>query len=104
MNYTLTKNNLHIEDSYLVSKKAMMEYLIDLFDADAVANNYDLNRCSHVWLRNFHSLRAEWVVHNFLHRIGLWRERTKDVDLDYPSDKPEWFYKAVAALVWPFVE
>ena len=32
----------------------------------------------------------EWAAHNMLYNLNIQRERTKDVDLDYPQ---KWYYK-----------
>lgn len=90
MNYTISADNLHIEDSYMVKKNAMEVVL------RTIKSQYP---SSMVWWRRIDSLRAEWIVHNWLYSLGLWRERTKAVDLNVPCDKPEWVYKTVAALV-----
>lgn len=100
MNYILTKNNLHIDDSWQVRKKDMKKQLYQI----RYCYEHPENICSDVWLRTYNSLISEWVCHNALYRLGLWRSRTKDVDLDYPCDKPECLYKVCAAIVWPFVK
>jgi len=87
---------VHIEDSYLVSKRDMQDFLEGI-------------RSSHGGetivfdARTMKSLVCEWIVHNFLYSLHLYRSRTKDVDLDYPSDKPEWVYIAIGTIVKPFV-
>lgn len=43
-----------------------------------------------VFKRSLKSLTREWRVHNFLYKIGLYKSRTKDVDLDYPQ---QWYYR-----------
>lgn len=95
MEYTISDNNLHIENSYKVRKKEMYVALTAIYLESPNSN---------VWRRTDSSLRMEWVVHNFLHSIGLWKDRTGSVDLDYPCDKPEWIYKVLGCLVWVFVK
>jgi uncharacterized protein YchJ len=34
--------------------------------------------------RSYDSMIAEWVTHNRLYRLGIKRNRTKDVDINYP--------------------
>lgn len=96
-----TLRNVHINNSYLVRKKDMEECLKFIekntwrdTELSFVGDMFD----TAVFLRSIKSLKAEWVVHNALYNLGIQRERTKDVDLDYPCDKPEWVYK-VASLV-----
>ena len=54
--------------------------------------------------RSINSLAKEWATHNALYCLGYQRERTKDVDLDIPSDHPEWMYKIIGTLVWLFIK
>lgn len=54
--------------------------------------------------RSINSLVKEWATHNALYCLGYERERTKDVDLDIPSDHPEWMYKVIGTIVWPFIK
>lgn len=78
----LTKNNLHVVDSYRFSKKEIRDFLAAFSDIDV----------SDVWQRSGFSLRTEWYCRNFLYRIGICRSRTKDVDLNYPQ---KWWEKLV---------
>lgn len=95
MKYTITDTNLHIEDSYTVSKR-MMDLHLDVIR--------QWHPDSNVWKRSMFSLQMEWCVHNALYGLGLWRSHTKDVDLDYPCNKPEWVYEVLGCLVWLFVK
>lgn len=97
MEYTLTKTNLHIVDSYKVHKCAMRKELINVRDSSSIEE-------TDVFERSLYSLKSEWICHNFLYMIGYQRERTKDADLDNPCDHPEWMYYVgrffVGLLVW----
>lgn len=95
MNYTITKDNLHIEDSWKVSKREMGVILAHIRLSDPTPTK--------VWNRSDFSLRMEWCVHNFLYSLGLWRSHTKDVDLNADC-KIEWLYKIVGCLVWVFIK
>lgn len=57
-----------------------------------------------IFLRTDKSLIRELAVHSFCYMIGYKRARTKDCDLDFPCDKPEWVYIALGWLVWPFIK
>lgn len=57
-----------------------------------------------IFQRSDCSLKKEWATHNFLYMIGYEKERTKDCDFDIPSDHPEWLYKLIGTLVWPFIK
>lgn len=69
--------NLHIVDSYKVSKWQMRGYLND------TRKKYNISRT------NF-SMILEWATHNLLYSLHICRNRTKDVDLEYPQ---KWYYK-----------
>lgn len=93
--YTISETCLHIVDSYSIPK-AQFTSIFKQIRA--------FHPKSKVWQRSNKSLRREWAVHNFLYSIHFKRAQTKDVDLDYPCDKPEWLYKIVGFLVWLFVK
>ena len=93
--YNIDKNNIHIYDSYCVSKHDMLNVLYHI--------KTDSPYCD-VWNRSMKSLVNEWVVHNFLYKLGLYQDRTKDVDLDYPADHNEHLYNTIAFFVKPFVK
>jgi hypothetical protein len=96
MEYELTVNNLHIVNSYRVRKWNMRKELQRIKD-DAGPGQ------TRVFWRSIFSLKMEWICHNFLYNVGYQRERTRDSDLDYPCDRPEWQYIVCALLVWLFV-
>ena len=92
MEYTIDNNNLHLVDSYKVSK---FKFCKTLKQIRAEESN------SMVWERSLFSLAMEWTCHNFLYMVGYQRERTGSVDLDYPCDHPEWLYIIGGMIVWP---
>ena len=73
----VSDNNIKIKDSFKVSKKDFKTILNEL-RYKYTSNNVLLNR------KNC-SMKLEWATHNFLYLIGYKRERTKDVDLNYPQ-------------------
>ena len=77
----VSKSNIHIEDSYKVNRKDDMQ--IVLTDIRA---NHSLGE-SDVLKRTDKSLIKEWCVHDVLYNLHLFREHTKDVDLNYPQSK-----------------
>lgn len=96
MEYTLTRNNLHIVDSYRIRKLRMGKVLREIKASAHPGQTI-------VFRRSFFSLKLEWICHNFLYGIGYKRDRTKDTDLDNPCDRPEWQYIVCGLLVWLFV-
>ena len=91
----ICQNNVRIYDGALTPKK----------DFDGII---DFVRKEHpeckVFRRTNYSLKMEWAVHCFLYRIGYKVERTRNVDLNIPTDKPEWLYIILGSLIWIFVK
>lgn len=80
----VSQNNIHIDDSYLIRRrKEIYEYL------EALKRKYPY---SDVWNRSMFHLSCEWRAHNRLYMLGLFKDHTKDVDLDYPQ---KWYYKVL---------
>ena len=98
MEYSVSKTNLHIEDSYEVPKRYMRRTLREIRE-ECRRKGIDTD----VFKRSVFSLKMEWICHNFLYYAGIERERTKDTDLDNPCDRPEWQYIVCGILVWLFV-
>lgn len=103
MDADIRKNCITIRDGWKMGKADMYDALADILDTDLIANDWNWDKVSDVWKRSMRSMKAEWMVHNFLYTHGWFTERTKDVDLDYPCDKPEWLYMAAAFAVSPWV-
>lgn len=87
MNYTITKGNLHIVDSYKVPKAR--------FEGE-LAKIKALHPQSDVWLRSMRSLRREWATHNLCYALHIYRSHTADVDLNYPQ---KWYAKLTYGIV-----
>jgi len=89
-------DNICIPDSYRISKK----------DFDSVLDEIEEEKPSAVFkYRSRKSLKLEWATHNGLYNLGLWRSRTKDVDLEYPQS---WYHKIIywilGNLFWLFIK
>lgn len=93
--YRATPDCVTIYDSYEVHKWQMRRALKGIRDAEPECRVFEH--------RSLFSMKMEWIAHNFLYLIGYERERTKDVDLDYPCDHPEWEYIIAGLLTWLFV-
>lgn len=74
--YMIAYGNLHINDSYRMRKRNMLMALYVLRDR---------HHKTDIFKRSSKSLRREWATHNLLYALGIARERTKDVDLNYPQ-------------------
>lgn len=94
--YALSTSNLHIEDSYKVPAIDFREVLRYISDENPNAILFKA-RC-------IFGMQLEWAVHNFLYKIGFQRDRTRDVDLDYPQ---KWYYSVgyflCGLLVYPIL-
>lgn len=78
MRYTVSKNSIHIEDSYLISKNEFVNELKKI--EDSYTGEIDV-----FTYRTYESLEKEWAVHNLCYNLHLFRSHTKDVDLNYPQ-------------------
>ena len=69
------KDGTHIVDSCLVlSKQAMRDYLTQV----RAAVSPEMAVCR----RDLESQVHEWRAHNFFYKLGVFRSRTRDVDLE----------------------
>ena len=96
MEYTVSDNNLQLIDSYKVSKKRF----------DGELNRIEaIHPVSDVWKRSRCSMKLEWATHNGLYALGIKRDHTKDVDINYPQ---KWYakvgYTICGALFWIFIK
>lgn len=96
MKYIVSQHNVHIEDSCKIRGRNFGRAL-DEIESQTHYGETD------VFERSRFSLKMEWAVHNFLYKIGYKRSQTKDVDLDNPTDRPEWLYCVLGLLVWIFI-
>ena len=93
--YTISPGNIHLIDSYLYPKKQFDRQLNRI---------WGLHPSCEVWNRSRGSLKKEWATHNALYSLGLFRSRTKDVDLNYPQRcYVTLAYNIVGVIVWPFI-
>lgn len=112
INYSISRHNLHIPDSYKVCRFKMRSILKQIREKN---RKRPKNLQSLVFDRSMFSLKMEWIAHNALYFIGYKRDHTKDVDLDNPCDRPEWQYKmagvgvtivqllAIAAIIYGLI-
>ena len=84
MNIYYTKNNTHIENSYEVINTQLMEEYIKWIIEERKARKYHI--------RSLKSYKREWLGHNRLYYLHLFRNHTKDVDLEEPS---KWYLEII---------
>ena len=77
----VSKNNIHIEDSYKVNTREDMQMILTDIRAKHSLEESDVLK------RTDKSLIKEWCAHNVLYNLHLFRKHTKDVDLNYPQSK-----------------
>ena len=77
----VSKNNIHIENSYETKTRNDMQLVLNDIRA-----HHSLGYCN-VLLITDKSLINEWCAHNVLYHLHLFRKYTKDVDLNYPQRK-----------------
>lgn len=72
------ERNVKIVDSYRVKSRREMESVLLVF----------LEKTGYRSRRSIESWVDEWRFHNFLYRIGMYRNRTADCDLE---EKEKWW-------------
>lgn len=82
----LSENNTKIYSSYKVTNRKVMKRVL------AWLQGRYKDKTLAVRIRTISDMEAEWRGHNLLYSMGLFRERTADLDLEYPQ---KW-YKKVA--------
>ena len=93
IDYILSDNNLHIPNSYRMDKRMFKPALTDIASA-----NPD---CPLFKNRSIAGMVLEWAVHNLCYYLGIMKERTGSVDLDYPR---AWYwrlaYNTLGLIAW----
>lgn len=87
----ISEDNTTILNSYVVKRTSDMEYILHKIKANA-SNKYAINK------RGIPSMIREWRVHNLLYSIGLFKTRTKDVDLNIGDP---WYIKTLYFILSP---
>lgn len=72
------ENNIRIIDSYKVKLEADMVIILKIFK---IKENYKSKRTVTSWIR-------EWKAHNRLYNLGLFKEHTRDCDLE---ENEKWY-------------
>ena len=62
-------SNMHIVDSYKVPNKLVREYLVKF------------TKTSGIYYRDIDSMEKEWIAHNILYKLGMFKNHTKDTDI-----------------------
>ena len=87
--YYINDSNINIKNSCEISKK----------DFDNIINEIRSKFTNSVLTnRSNYSLKMEWAVHNMMYNFGIYKSRTKDVDLNYPQ---KWYEKLLYNVFGP---
>lgn len=78
MQIIYSPNNTKVINSYLLSTRKAIKEEVEWIKENRIARNYKVSRTTNSYVR-------EWLGHNRLYRMGLFRSHTKDVDLQEPS-------------------
>ena len=73
--YNMTKENVHIEDSYKIRNASEMKEILELIGSEALRYCIPYERSINSWLR-------EWKAHNYLYDMKYEVARTGSVDLN----------------------
>ena len=89
--------SIHIQDSCYISKRDFSQVL-DWYEYRHPGNPVFKKRSRF-------SLKTEWATHNALYDLGIRREQTASVDLNYPQKIWERLvYPMAGCLVWLFIK
>lgn len=91
MKYTITKDNLHIKDSYLVESEDDMILFLNKVMSESSTDTI-------IWKLSMPEMVNEWKGHNLLYYFGLFQSRTKDVDINKNSWVLRLGYKILAKI------
>ena len=92
VSFSATKNNVHIDNSYKICKKADMNAIVKLIRAEAAKLGFKYKRSNSSWV-------TEWRAHNYMYDHGIERSRTASVDLSEKDNKVKLAsYKVMSAL------
>ena len=96
-NVTVTNDDVKIVDSCFISKK----------DFKPILTEIDVQHPDSVVLKNrkWWHIQLEWATHNGLYMWGIEKDRTKDVDINYPlSCKEKIGYTLIGAFFWLIIK
>ena len=86
--YSVSVDNVHIENSYRVKR---VEDMRDILIRIRASTMYQYKRTDDSWVN-------EWLAHNWLYSLGYEKERTGSVDLSEKESKWRRFVYSVIAL------
>ena len=83
LDITVTTNNIHIKDSYTVTKRTEIRNVLNTLEEYLKESNITMDTpFNH---RSICSMVREWITHNNAYYLNYKPERTKSCDLNYPQ-------------------
>lgn len=96
MEYYINDDNIHMIDSYKISKYEFKDILNRM--RSKFTNNVLKNRSNY-------SLICEWSIHNLLYNFNIYKSRTKDTDLNHPQPLYiKIIYNIFGPIAWLFIK
>lgn len=80
---TITKNNIHIEDSYTVKYPADIKKF--LYDIKEFLDDNNITMETPFDHRSICSMKQEWIAHNNAYYLNFRPEQSRSVDINYPQ-------------------
>lgn len=90
MKYKIYNDRIKLIGSHLVSKKNFFRELIQIGN---------LHPSCGIWKRSVNNIRREWAAHNLAYSLGIRRDRTADVDLNFEQ---KWYEKLAYFVIGSF--
>lgn len=87
MKYKIFGNRIKLYDSCFVPKSLFKTEL------DRIRG---LHPTCHLWARSDGSIKREWAAHNWAYALGIKRDKSADVDLDFEQ---KWYLKLLYGIV-----
>lgn len=80
VNVEITRKNIKIRESFKIKDKKMMLNILKIVRNIAYKNGYSYKRTNKSWIQ-------EWKSHNLLYKLNLFKEHTRDTDLEESESK-----------------
>ena len=92
----VSKNNINIKDSYKIDNRLLMKMILNVLKDEISDEHLE----SPFDKRDVKGMVREWVAHNNLYKLGYKRDRTCNLDLNYPQ---KW-YAPIAYWISSLIE
>jgi hypothetical protein len=88
LDISILNNYVHINNSFKVTSRDDMNFVLD-----KIKTNYPNHEICNI--SNF-MLVQEWATHNLLYSLGLFKDKTRDVDLNINKS---WFISSLYCII-----